>query len=232
MAAIFFFPALVIYLFEKRKITERVRAINDVLSSDLRLAERAKDMFLSSEYYRGRAVFNNIASLVTMAGLLAFVAFAGAFLNKDTVQFDAVQKFENLVEKLSAMQGNSAEKQAQLLRVSNNYSESLKKQVDAEASINEPYYRVVSGLMIRISAVAVAIYLVIILNKSYKYNNNVAAIYRARFIALMRGDEDFEHFAKYALLLSAETVDYNTDIEHPAERMLSIFDKIKETFKK
>jgi hypothetical protein len=58
----------------------------------------------------------------------------------------------------------------------------------------------------------------------------ISSSYRARFISALRGDEDIENFAKYAAVISAETIEYSAEIEHPSDRLITIFEKLSNMF--
>lgn len=126
-------------------------------------------------------------------------------------------------------------RQRALANIANKETEETKltqDQAAAEAKIFDPTNRIFSALLIRIAVVAVSIYLVIILNRAYKQNTAMSALYRSRLVALLRDDSDLEAFAKYAVLVSAETVEYKTDIDTPVEQLVNAVKKVTEAFRK
>ncbi len=77
--------------------------------------------------------------------------------------------------------------------------------------------------------IGVAIYLVILLNRGYKYNNGMASFYAARFMATLAIENDSETFVKRTKMFSPDIV-YDTDIDHPLDKLKALFEKLLEKF--
>ncbi len=118
----------------------------------------------------------------------------------------------------------STRNQGQLDQFRTDLANALRKQLDAEVDFFSPTYRMFSSIVIRISVVAVAIYLVVILNKAYKMNIKLSSYYRSRFLSMIRGDSNLKEFSAYTKLTNP-SVDFDDDIRHPIEH---IVESIKE----
>ena len=244
-----FIGTTLFYFFISTKISnlERIGGIKLVMIDDMARFERARDLFYAAEHHKKAAYLNNISSVGVLILVCLFVGFAGKFINQDTVQFAGNAKLETdlknmredyipslpsktiSIEEIAQM---AKERSERINFIQGAYVESVRKQIEAEAAISSPLYRMASSFLLRISVVGVGIYLVVILNRAYKYNNSMSTSYRVRYISMLKGDESIDEFVKYNLALSVLDIDYSADIEHPTERISMIFEKILAIFKK
>jgi flagellar biogenesis protein FliO len=221
---------------------KRFEQISLIFVSNPARAKIAEELYRSAEYYQERAQNNSISSIIVLVSLALAVAFAGHVLTFDSIQFSSIDKFESELGERRALikriylsdqkdQEQAKEAISSLKPLETGYANALDKETDVEASSASPTSRIIGAFIIRISILGVGIYLVVLLNRSYKFNSNLSSFYRARFIASLREDDSIESFAKFSTFLSAETIEYKVDdIEHPSERLIAIFEKITAVF--
>ncbi|WFU28707.1 hypothetical protein QA649_21550 [Bradyrhizobium sp. CB1717] len=222
------------------RLEKRLDQISDALQTDPFRKLRAHELLTCAKMHSRRAQFNSVSSMVVLALLALFVAFAGAALNFDAVKLGSLSQVkEELDARRSFFTNNSFtmtdsdKKDAldQIGRLGQRQDELVGKQSEAEQRVLDPTNRIMTALLVRIAVVAVSIYLVIILNRAYKQHTAMSALYRSRLVALLRGDDDLETFAKYAVLVSADMVEYKTDIDSPIDQIAGALEKLAKAFR-
>jgi hypothetical protein len=239
----------------RERVDSRLMRISSSLKDSPMQAKMAEELYLSSQYYLRKAARNNFYSVVVLAALGVSVVFAGYALNLDTVNFGTADNYRrataNALEayqsSVTGMPINSdllrsqpdeykklVDAQATALASYNDARAkefaALDKQNDAAASMFHPSYRIASAIIIRMSMIGVAIYLVILLNRAYKFNSAMASFYTARLMATLNDKDDGDSFTKRAQAFSPDLVSYDADIEHPLDKIKDMFEKVLESF--
>lgn len=185
--------ALIFVYYNSRDATfraQRLAALTRALTSNPSQAQIASELYLSAEYHRRMALFNNFSSLGVLCIVSFFVAFAGTILNQDTIRFPSVQDLRQNLETQRRLapepsDSNYNAHQASITKTALVLDQALLAEENAEKELFSPGARIASAFLLRISVIGVGIYLVIILNRTYKYNNTASAFYRSRLIAVL-----------------------------------------------
>lgn len=210
--------ALVVLVIQKGNI-QRERRLSDLrasLAHDELRAQRVTELYLSADYHRRQASLNGLAAIAVLIFLAVFVGLAGQFINQDSVTFKSVEGLSDQIKTARSYPADKSVVDALLAQ----YTETVREQTKAEAAMVQPIYRMISTFLIRASVIAVGIYLVVLTNRAFKYNNSLAALYRARLIATLRGDGEVKDFEAYTATLELPVSHvYDSEVDHPLEKI-------------
>lgn len=244
------FGSLILFIIILRHDQIRIRSVvrDQIVQSIRKNFEQKKlqgmaveELYLLSEYYKDRASSSGRLVILILVGLSIGVAFAGQILLLDSNRFSSLNDYRNDLSQqrrtlddlrnFPTVPESVLQDWASSMRsFQEAYQKALDKQTSSEEAMFGTAYRIAASLLLRISILGVGIYLVIIVNRSFKFNSALSSFYKARYLAALRGTDDLEQSIKYVTFMSAEPIEYSVDLEHPTDRLMKVFDKISDFF--
>jgi hypothetical protein len=235
----------------KERLANLTKDLKDHSAGDLRAIE---ELYRLQEFHIRAASRNLAFALVLLLVSIGIVVAAGYFIDNDAPKIFSVEQIKNDItdserdairiedniisilklrqlgdkdnDELKGFVKRQQDSADHIKKLRDSYIESLNELRKVDSLRVDSTHRAVSLLIFRISVLAVSIFTVILLVRTYRSNTIMGNVFRGRMIALLASDQEIESLTLRVAALSAEHVDFGGEPKHPIDYMLSAIREI------